>query len=287
MTVSGGAVRLPIYQLDAFSDRPFAGNPAAVMPLKRWLPDRVMQAIAAENNLAETAFFVPHPDQSVADYHLRWFTPTVEVDLCGHATLATAAVVFRDMMPDAACVRFDTMTGVLTVARDGDKLVLDFPTESMAPIADLTPYSTAFGQQPIKAVRGVRDDVIQFGSADDIAALDPDLSALRRLLPTRGFVATAKGCDRTQGNRDGGVDFVTRCFFPNHGIDEDSVTGSAYCIAAPFWAAETGKAVFHARQISARGGDLWLVIDGPRLKIAGHVAWVLEGHMTLPAGFEE
>ncbi len=263
---------LQLFQLDAFTDRPFGGNPAAVCPLPAPIDGGLMQQIALENNLSETAFLVPLPDHAEADFHLRWFTPAVEVDLCGHATMAAAAVVFRKLMPGASRIRFQTLSGILTVARDGDRLVMDFPADRVEPLTDLSRYARAFGTAPIKGVRGVRDDVLLFKDEATIAALAPD-SAVLRQMPERGFVATAPGDS---------ADFVTRCFFPNHGIEEDPVTGSAYCIAAPFWAAEVGKTRFHARQISARGGDVWLELRGDRLFISGQVAWVMAGVMTLP-----
>src|SRR6516165_7119208 len=239
-------MRIRLYQVDAFTDRLFGGNPAAVCPLTEWLPEPTMQAIAAENNLAETAFFVAQGES----YLLRWFTPTVEVELCGHATLASGYVVTHILMPEHRSVRFDTLkAGPLEVTRDGDLLAMDFPA---------WPPEQQAGDPQVLAALG----------AVPVAALRPDFAALRRV-PRSSVIATAPGRD--------GVDFISRYFAPNHGVDEDWVTGSAHCVLTPYWAERLGKARLDARQISARGGELVCTLRGDRITIAGHAVLYLEG----------
>ncbi len=257
---------IPIYQLDAFADRPFAGNPAAVCPLGAWLPDDRLQAIAAENNLSETAFFVRRDD---GDYDLRWFTPAIEVDLCGHATLASAHVVLNRLIPDADSVTFHTRSGPLTVTRDGDRLSMDFPAQPPAP-GDMPGLADALGATPVEIQVG-RYIVAVFGDAASVVALEPDFRALARLDPPL-IVATAPGDD---------CDFVSRFFAPGAGVDEDPVTGSAHCILIPFWAERLGKTDLLARQVSKRGGTLWCRHSGTRVTMAGHCTPYLEGRITV------
>src|SRR6185437_6420139 len=203
-------MRVPLYQIDAFADGPFTGNPAAVCPLEEWLPDNVMQAIAAENNLSETAFFVPDGD----DYGLRWFTPTTEVDLCGHATLASASVVFRFLAPERREVRFRTReAGVLTVVRDGDLLAMDFPARPPAPCATPPGFAEALGRRP-KLLLAARDYLAVYDSAEEVAELAPDFAAIAAL-DRFAVIVTAPG--------ERGVDFVSRFFAPAKGVDEDPV----------------------------------------------------------------
>jgi PhzF family phenazine biosynthesis protein len=260
-------MRLPIYQVDAFTDRIFAGNPAAVIPLDDWLPDATLQAIAAENNLSETAFFVRHVDA----YELRWFTPTIEVDLCGHATLASAHVVFRFLEPERRRVAFETRkAGTLVVTRQGDELAMDFP--SWPPKACEAPagLAVALGGSPSEMlVSG--DWLAVYERAADIAALKPDFAGLRRL--DRAVIVTAPGSD--------GVDFVSRFFAPGAGIDEDPVTGRAHCQLIPYWAKRLDKTWLSARQISPRGGALNCALDGERVTIAGQARLYLEGTITI------
>jgi PhzF family phenazine biosynthesis protein len=263
----------PIYQVDAFTDRPFAGNPAGVMPLKTWLPDQVLQSIAAEMNLAETAFFVPNQ----GGYHLRWFTPTVEVKLCGHATLASAFVLNRLIDPTIQKMRFDSLSGPLHVRVDGERLELDFPVLSYEANQDAAipgRIAKAIGQQPVDVVVSpVYDSYLaRLGSAATVRAAVPDFPALEAL--GRDLIITADG-------KEEGVDFVSRFFAPLHGIPEDPVTGSSHCVLAPYWAQQSGKRRFHARQVSRRAGDLWLDLAGDRLKIAGHAVCVLIGEIEL------
>ncbi len=261
-------MRLPIYQVDAFADRVFGGNPAAVCPLDAWLPDATMQAIAAENNLAETAFFVPDG----ADYALRWFTPTVEVDLCGHATLASGHVVFAFLQPERENVNFHTVkAGNLTVAKRADLLVMDFPARPAAPAEPPPGLLAALGGTPREVLRA-RDHLMVYDSAADVAALEPDLAALADV-DCWAAIATAPG--------ENGVDFVSRFFAPKQGVPEDPVTGSAHCTLVPYWAKRLGKTELAARQISRRGGALSCALEGDRVSIAGRAVLYLEGEIFI------
>jgi len=261
-------MRIPLYQIDAFADGPFTDNPAAVCPLDAWLPEDVMQAIAAENNLSETAFFVPEGEF----YRLRWFTPATEVDLCGHATLASAYVVFRWLQPARHRVAFETQqAGRLTVARDGDLLALDFPSRPPAPLAMSEPLATALGRHPA-ALLAARDYLAVYESADDITAIAPDFAALAAL-DRFAVIVTAPGT--------GGTDFVSRFFAPARGVDEDPVTGSSHCTLIPYWAQRLGKNRLAARQLSRRGGALSCALDGDRVTIAGRALPYLEGTITV------
>ncbi len=261
-------MRLPIYQVDAFTDSLFGGNPAAVCPLPEWLPDATMQAIAAENNLAETAFFVREGN----DYGLRWFTPTVEVDLCGHATLASGHVVFRFLEPQRQNVNFRTLkAGTLSVARHADKLVMDFPARLAVPVAPPPGLFAALGGKP-REVLGARDLLVVYDSAAEVAALKPDLDALAKV-ECWAAVVTAPGED--------GVDFVSRFFAPRQGVPEDPVTGSSHCTLTPYWAQRLGKTELEARQLSCRGGALHCTLDGARVRIAGRAVLYLEGQISV------
>ncbi|WP_374651809.1 PhzF family phenazine biosynthesis protein [Dongia sp.] len=266
-------MKYPIFQVDAFTDRAFAGNPAGVMPLKTWLSDQALQSIAAEMNLAETAFFVPKD----GGYHLRWFTPTVEVKLCGHATLASAFVLTRLIDPAITTMRFDTLSGPLNVRVDGARFELDFPVLSHEANTDATlpgRIAEAIGQQPVEVVVSPVYDAYLARLADVAAvrAATPRLAAIEAL--GRDLIVTAEGGQE-------GVDFVSRFFAPLHGIPEDPVTGSSHCVLAPYWKKRLGKDSFHARQVSRRGGDLWLALAGERLKIAGHAVCVLSGEIEV------
>ncbi len=262
-------MRLPIYQVDAFADKLFSGNPAAICPLPQWLPDATMQAIAAENNLAETAFFV----REGGDYALRWFTPTVEVDLCGHATLASAHIVFSFLEPKRESVNFQTLkAGTLTVARRADLLVMDFPARSPAPVEAPPGLLAALGGKP-RDVLKARDHLVVYGSAAEISALTPDFAALARVKDCWAVAATAPG--------ENGVDFVSRFFAPAQGIAEDPATGSSHCTLVPYWAKRLGKTELEARQLSRRGGALRCVPRGDRVSIGGHAVLYLEGWITV------
>jgi PhzF family phenazine biosynthesis protein len=262
-------MRIPLYQVDAFTNTLFGGNPAAVCPLTEWLPDGTMQAIAAENNLAETAFFVLQGER----YLLRWFTPTVEVELCGHATLASGYVVTHILAPNQRAVVFDTLkAGPLEVSRDGDLLAMDFP--AWPPDAEPADPRVldALGVRPAESLVARGRTLAVYADAEDVAALRPDFTAMRRI-PGANLIATAPGRD--------GVDFVSRYFAPNHGVDEDPVTGSAHCVLIPYWAARLGKARLNARQISARGGELFCTLRGDRVTLAGRAVLYLEGAISV------
>lgn len=259
-------MNLRMFQIDAFTDRLFGGNPAAVCPLDRWLDDALMQAIAAENNLAETAFFVPNG----AEYGLRWFTPTTEVDLCGHATLASAWVVFNELAPERQSVTFSTRSGDLVVRRDGERLVMDFPARPGRPCAPPQALIDALGHAP-KAVFAADDYMAVFASEDEVLALRPDMRTLAQL-DQRGVIVTALSTR---------ADFVSRFFAPRAGIPEDPVTGSAHCTLVPYWSARLGKQQLHALQVSARGGELFCEDRGERIIIAGHAVKYLEGSIRV------
>ncbi|MFN0100716.1 MAG: PhzF family phenazine biosynthesis protein [Bryobacteraceae bacterium] len=259
-------MRLPLYQVDAFTKRRFAGNPAAVCPLPKWLPDQTLMQIAAENNLAETAYFVAEPD----GYRLRWFTPAVEVDLCGHATLASAYVLMDCLGFGGNQVTFHSRSGPLTVGRSGDLYTLDFPSRPGATQPADAALARALGAVPT-AILAARDTMCVFESAAQVQALRPNMEALTALAPF-AFIATAPGDD---------CDFVSRFFAPKQGINEDPVTGSAHCTLTPYWSARLGKANLYARQISARGGELWCEDRGDRVRISGHGALYLTGFIEI------
>ncbi|MCF8470389.1 MAG: PhzF family phenazine biosynthesis protein [Parvibaculum sp.] len=261
-----------LYQVDAFADRVFEGNPAAVVPVEgTWPSDAVMLALAAENNLAETAFFAPEGD----GYRLRWFTPTVEVDLCGHATLATAHVLFSHLGYDKPEIRFETRSGSLIVKREGDKLAMDFPAAKPKPYPEPSEIMAALGARPRLWMKTANVMAV-FDSADEVAALKPDFAALGKLLTplNAGLIASAPG------NEGSGADFVSRFFAPAHGIDEDPVTGSAYCTSVPYWSKKLARKDLVARQISARGGTLWCTDAGERVVIRGRCADYMKAEIS-------
>ena len=260
------ATRIPIYQVDAFTSRLFSGNPAAVCPLEQWLPDDKMQAIAAENNLAETAFFVPNG----GDYKLRWFTPKVEVDLCGHATLASAFVILNDLKPSESSVSFETKSGKLTVTREGDLFSLDFPARPPAPCEPCPGLVAALGRQP-EAVLAADDYLAVYASEDEVRALEPGMEALMNI-DRFATIVTAPGRQ---------VDFVSRFFAPGKGVPEDPVTGRAHCTLIPYWSKRLGKKKLHALQVSPRGGELWCEDRDDRVTISGRAVRFLEGTICL------
>src|SRR2546421_91262 len=234
-------MKIRYFEVDAFTDRQFAGNPAGVCPLLRWLDDTMLQRIAAENNLSETAFFVP---RRTGQYDLRWFTPTTEVDLCGHATLAVAFILFRWLSPQRNEVTFQTQqAGPLTVARDGDLLALDFPARPPSPCPTPDGLAAALGSPPA-ALLAARDYLAVYESADEIRALTPDFAAIAKL-DRFAVIATAPGANK--------IDFVSRFFAPARGVDEDPVTGSAHCTLIPYWADRLGTTRLDARQLFRRG----------------------------------
>lgn len=256
-----------IFQIDAFTDKVFEGNPAAVVPMDEWLPDEVMQKIALENNLSETAFFVP----SGNGYHIRWFTPATEVNLCGHATLASAHVLFNILDFNEKEIRFESKTGELKVKKEGDLIVLDFPTSSLKEIDFPANAEQAFGKMPVKCLKGREDMMFVFTHEDDIQNLEPDFEYMKTL-DARGIIATASSAK---------YDFVSRFFAPIEGIDEDPVTGSAHTMLIPYWAVELDKNEMIARQISARGGTLYCKHFGERVKIAGKAVTYLTGNIII------
>ena len=263
------------FHVDAFTQTPFSGNPAGVCPLQDWLPAEQMQQIAAENNLAETAFIVPRPDAS-AEYDIRWFTPAVEIDLCGHATLASAHVLFQHLGLSAAQVTFHSQSGPLRVTREGNgRLTLDFPSR---PPQELLTHPTGLVDglraTPLH-VLAARDLLVVFGSEAQVQALKPDFGRLATLEYV-GVIATAPGTN--------GVDFVSRFFGPRVGINEDPVTGSAHSTLIPYWAKKLGKTELRARQISARGGDLWCQLrEGDRVDISGYAVTYATGELLVGA----
>jgi predicted PhzF superfamily epimerase YddE/YHI9 len=255
-------MQLPLYQIDAFTSRLFRGNPAAVCPLESWLADETLQAIAAENNLSETAFFVGKDGR----YHLRWFTPTVEVDLCGHATLASAFVVFEHLSPDLQVVKFETRSGLLSVERYNDRLRMDFPARPPAKCDPPPELLVGLGSSPAAVFRA-RDYLVVYETEEQVRAIRPDFAALEKL-PALGVIATAPGRSS---------DFVSRFFAPGAGIPEDPVTGSAHCTLVPYWAERLRKQSLHALQVSRRGGELWCELAGDRVLIAGNAVEYLRG----------
>jgi predicted PhzF superfamily epimerase YddE/YHI9 len=259
-----------MYQVDAFAGQVFSGNPAAICPLEAWLPDAQMQAIAAENNLAETAFFVSNGH----GYKLRWFTPMVEVDLCGHATLASAQVILNDLTPGERSVSFETKSGTLTVTRDGDLYSLDFPSRPPAACEPFPGLVPALGGKP-EAVLAARDYFVVYGSEDELRALKPDMQALMNI-DRFAVIATAPGLN---------ADFVSRFFAPAKGVPEDPVTGSAHCSLIPYWSKRLGKNKLHAYQVSPRGGELWCEDRGGRVTISGKAARFFEGTIFLNSDF--
>ncbi len=260
-------MQLPLYQIDAFTSQLFGGNPAAVCPLEAWLPEETMQTIARENNLSETAFIV----QEETGWRIRWFTPVAEVKLCGHATLASGWVFFHHLRPDAREVVFSSLSGPLTVSRDGDLLTLDFPLQKAEPVSAPEILAAALGAEPLE-VLAADDWLIRLDSEETVRNLQPDMTLLKNL-ERRGVIVIAAGND---------CDFVSRFFAPKYDIDEDPVTGSAHTKLIPYWAEKTGKQQLHARQLSARGGELFCELRGERVLISGHAVPYLQGTITLP-----
>jgi PhzF family phenazine biosynthesis protein len=255
---------VPIYQVDAFASRRFAGNPAAVMLLERYPEDAVLQAVAAENNLAETAFLVADGE----DFRLRWFTPTVEVPLCGHATLASAAVVLQRLAPERRRVVFHSASGPLTVERTASGYVMDFPARPTQPVAVPPGLAEALAAQPLEVAWDGFNYIALLASASDVRRVAPDLAAIARL-DSYGVVVTAAG--------DAGYDFVSRFFAPRKGIPEDPVTGGAHCALAPYWAGRLGRTSFRAFQASQRGGEVLCRLAGERVELEGACVFYLEG----------
>jgi len=255
-----------IYQVDAFADEIFKGNPAAVCPLDSWLKDDIMQKIAMENNLSETAFYIKDGEY----YHIRWFTPTVEVDLCGHATLATAFVLFNHEKQEGNKIRFKSLrSGELSVTRSGDLITLNFPADVIAQAEQNTQIGECFNIRPMQIYKGKTDYMMVFGSETDIELLIPNLNKIKSL-DCRGVIVTAPGEN---------VDFVSRFFGPQSGVDEDPVTGSAHTTLTPYWSQRLGKETLTAIQLSARKGFLNCKINGDRVDISGKCRLYLKGEI--------
>lgn len=261
-------MRTPIYKIDAFATRRFTGNPAAVMPMDHFLDDATLQAIAAENNLAETAFLVPEG----ADYRLRWFTPIVEVPLCGHATLASAAAVMERLEPGRSKVVFHSMSGPLTVNRTASGYVMDFPARPFELVPTPLGLAEALGAVPVEVVDDTFNYIALLQSAQVVRELAPNTAALARM-DRSGVVVTAPG--------DGIYDFVSRYFAPAKGIPEDPVTGGAHCALAPYWAKRLGKTTFRAYQASRRGGEIVCRLAGDRVELEGSCVFYLEGEAEI------
>lgn len=260
-------MRLKIYQADAFTAQLFGGNPAAVVPLTTWLADEILQNIATENNLSETAFYIPNGDK----YDLRWFTPAAEVDLCGHATLATAHIIYEQMGYIKEAIQFNTHSGILTVKKTADGYTMDFPTDNLEEASAMAKVLEATGIQALSAYAGRDDLLVEVDSEATVAQLDLDMTVVKKIAK-RGLIVTACGEE---------VDFVSRCFFPLFGIDEDPVTGSAHTTLTPFWAKKLGKNKMKARQISARGGAVTCELQGERTLLSGQAMTYLIGEIFI------
>ena len=257
---------IPYFHVDAFASRPFAGNPAGVCILSGWLPDATLQSIAAENNLAETAFMI----QRHSHFDLRWFTPTMEVDLCGHATLAPAHVLFQHLGYRETVVRFETRAGLLTVTRNDDLLTLDFPARPGTPCFPLETLTHGLGCSPVFTAKA-RDYLAVFETERQIRELRPNMNFLMQL-DCLGVIATAPGDD---------CDFVSRFFAPRAGVPEDPVTGSAHCTLIPYWADRLARTQMRALQVSTRGGELFCEHRGERVAIAGRAVTYSTGFLHI------
>jgi PhzF family phenazine biosynthesis protein len=260
-------MKLKIFQVDAFTSELFKGNPAAVVPLIEWLPDALMQQVALENNLSETAFFIPENDQ----FHIRWFTPKTEVKLCGHATLATAHVLFNELNFQKELISFTSQSGMLSVRKVDDKLQLNFPADFVRAEPRNEALNAAFGIQATETFKGRTDYLLLFDSEEQIRNIRPNFHLLYQT-NARGIMVTAKGNE---------VDFVSRFFAPGVGVDEDPVTGSAHTSLVPFWANHLNKTELTALQLSARGGQLWCTLAGDRVLIAGKAVTYLRGEIEV------
>lgn len=263
-------MQLPLYQVDAFTRQLFGGNPAALVPMESWPDDALMQAIAAENNLAETAFFVPVADDE-ADYRLRWFTPTVEVDLCGHATLATAWLLFHQLAFPHSRVRFITRSGVLSAQRSDAGVTIDLPARPASAIACPPALAGGLGVTP-QAVYSGANLIAVFDNEAQISAIRPDFPTLASLHP-QGVIVTAPGDS---------IEVVSRFFGPSFGINEDPVTGSAHADLAPYWCQRLGCEAFEARQLSARQGELSVRLVDNRVLLTGQATLYMQGQIGLP-----
>ncbi len=258
-------MKLQYFEVDAFASKLFQGNPAGVCPLNRWLDDAWLQNIAAENNLAETAFFIPRGD----DYDLRWFTPTLEMDLCGHATLASAFILFSELGRKGDSVKFHSKSGPLVVLRRGDILTLDFPSRPPKAVSVPEPLIRGLGRKPVQVLKA-RDYFALYETAEDVRSLQPDIALLGTL--DEKVIVTAPGVD---------CDFVSRFFAPTAGVPEDPVTGSAHCTLIPYWSERLGKKKMFARQLSKRGGELFCELAGDRVLIGGKAVLYSRGQIEI------
>jgi PhzF family phenazine biosynthesis protein len=261
-------MRTPIFQIDAFTTRRFAGNPAAVIPMDSFPADAVLQAIAAENNLSETAFLV----REGGDYRLRWFTPNLEVPLCGHATLASAAVVMERLEPGRSSVVFHSASGPLTVNRSNAGYVMNFPARPSEPVSTPPGLAGTLGVVPVEVFSNAFNYLALLESVQALRELTPDMAALARM-DRPGVIVTAPG--------DGNYDFVSRYFAPAKGIPEDPVTGAAHCMLAPYWSKRLGKTKFRAFQASSRGGEIICRLAGDRVELEGSCVFYLEGMVEI------
>jgi PhzF family phenazine biosynthesis protein len=261
---------MTVYQVDAFTDKLFGGNPAAVIPLKKWIPDELMQNLAMENNLAETAFFVPSEKRGI-DYDLRWFTPVFEINLCGHATLASAYVIFELLKWKKKKIVFNTKSGLLTITKKKEMLAMDFPSW---PPERITEYPDALlaslGNPEIAGVYKNREYLVELINEEAVKRCNPDFSLMRKV--DRMIIITAPGKE---------VDFISRFFAPNSGIDEDPVTGSAHSQLIPFWSDKLGKKKMIAKQLSQRGGTVYCEQKGERVIMGGQCVFYMKGEIEI------
>lgn len=276
---------MTLYQIDAFAERLFAGNPAAVIPLTKWIDESLMQNLAMENNLAETVFFVPRGN----DYEIRWFTPEAEINLCGHATLASAYVLFNILGYKEPSITFHSKSGPLVITRDNDIISMDFPSWEPERFNDFPDgLEKALGVKEIVGVYKHRDLLVELNSEEDVRNAEPDFSLIKK----SGYkiIITAAGADRTgrleRQDRSAGADFVSRFFAPTFGVDEDSVTGSAHSQLIPFWSEKLGKTKMIARQLSKRGGLLYVEQRGERVQMGGKCVFYMKGEIDIAASLE-
>jgi len=255
-------MKLKFYQIDAFANKAYEGNPAAVIELEKWLDDKEMQNIAMENNLSETVFFI----KSEKGYHIRWFTPVAEVDMCGHATLATAYVIFNELGYKEDIIYFDSKSGVLSVKKQDGFLQMDFPIQNIEKVEILEEFEKAFGIKPIAVYKSM-DYLVVFEYQEDVLNLKPNLEVLKKL-DLRGVIVTSKSKK---------YDFISRFFAPKYGIDEDPVTGSAYTQLVPYWSEKLNINKLSSKQVSKRGGELFCELKGDRVLIKGEAHKVIEG----------
>ncbi len=260
-------MNLQFYQVDAFTSKLFGGNPAAVVPLEKWLDDETMQNIAMENNLSETAYFVKEGEH----YHIRWMTPVAEVSLCGHATLASAYVIFNFIEKEATQIKFTSMSGELIVDREGETLSLNFPSNKPNKIEVTETIKSAFAKEPLEVLEGGNYILVVYDDEDFVRTINPDFELVKQIHP-HGVIISAKGRE---------VDFVSRMFAPNEGINEDPVTGSAHTVLVPYWSEKLGKKNFRARQVSKRIGELTCEELGSRVKISGNAVLYATGNIFL------